>query len=210
LTRQKEELLLSHAAIQLQILIIGEKAMPKLTVEEMRIFLQERSHLARIATVCPDGSPSVVPIWFLYEGGKILITPRKPSAFYANIQREPRVGIAIDEEAARYRKVLIEGAAEILFIPGQDEQWRDVYRRLCCRYVDEESADHYVNETSDQPRALIGVTLAAAKVTTWRMPAADEPYTGIWHKRYYDDGAKMAQSAATGGGTTMGDRLKVT
>lgn len=183
--------------------------MPKLSVDEMHAFLRERSHLARIATVRSDGSPSVVPVWFLHEDDKILITPRKHSAFYANIQQEPRVAITIDEEAARYRKVLVEGGAEILFPPGQDDRWRDVYRRLCCRYVDEESADHYMRETSDQPRALISVTLASAKVTTWRMPASDEPYTGIWHKRYYDKGTKMAESAASGSGTTMGDRLKV-
>ena len=92
--------------------------MPKLTDQEMMDFLAERSHLARIATVRADGSPSVVPVWFIFEGGKVLITPRKHSAFLQNLRREPRVAITIDEEAGRYRKVLFEGTAEILFEPG--------------------------------------------------------------------------------------------
>ena len=53
--------------------------------------------------------PSVVPVWFIFEGGKVLITPRKHSAFLANVQREPRVLITIDEDQGRYRKVLFEG-----------------------------------------------------------------------------------------------------
>jgi PPOX class probable F420-dependent enzyme len=184
--------------------------MPKLTTTEIHEFLQERGHLARIATVKPDGSPSVVPVWFICEDGKILITPRKYSAFYANVQHEPRVAITVDEETGRYRKVLVEGTAQLLFTPGQDDHWRDIYRRIACRYVDDQSADYYLSETLDQPRALIGVELTTAKITTWRMPKEGEAYTGIWHKRYYEAGSKMAQMAAgKGEEAAKGDKLKV-
>ena len=43
----------------------------------------------------------------------------------------------------------------------RDDEWRDLYRRISCRYVDAASADYSINETIDQPRALIGVALAA-------------------------------------------------
>lgn len=183
--------------------------MPKLTVAETHEFLQERGHLARIATVKSDGSPTVVPVWFICEGGKVLITPRKHSAFYANLQRDSRVAITIDEEAGRYRKVLVEGTAQILFTPGQDDQWRDIYHRIACRYVDEQSADYYLSETIDQPRALIGVDLEKAKVTTWRMPKEGEAYTGIWHSRYYEAGSKMRQLADAGSQAGSGEKLKI-
>ena len=49
--------------------------MPKLTQVEVNEFLQERAHLVRIATINTSGAPSVVPVWFVCEGGKILITP---------------------------------------------------------------------------------------------------------------------------------------
>ena len=83
--------------------------MPKLSDHEITEFLGERGHLARIATVRADGSPSVVPVWFIFEDGKVMITPRKHSAFLTNLQREPRVAITVDEDAGRYRKVLFEG-----------------------------------------------------------------------------------------------------
>jgi len=183
--------------------------MPKLTEKEMREFMEERGVVARIATLRTDGAPSVVPVWFVFEGGRILITPRKHSAFYANVQRDPRVAITIDESAGRYRKVLVEGGAEILFKPGNDDRWRDIYRRITCRYVDDQSADYYLTETLDQPRALIGVDLSKARVMTWRMPAEGEPYTGIWHKRYYEPGSKMAQLATSAGNVASGSKLKI-
>src|SRR5215469_10034449 len=173
--------------------------MPKLSQVETDDFLAERNHLARIATVRGDGTPTVVPVWFIHERGSVLITQRKHSAFLANIRSEPRVAITIDEDLGLYRKVLVEGTAKILHEVGEDRKWDDVYRRIACRYVEEAAADFYLSETRDQPRALIGVEFAAAKITTWRMPNADEPYSGIWAKHYYDQGTRMASSDYTGG-----------
>jgi PPOX class probable F420-dependent enzyme len=175
--------------------------MPKLSQIEINDFLAERNHLARIATVHADGTPTVVPVWFIYEHDNVLITPRKHSAFLANIRREPRVAMTIDEDTGLYRKVLVEGIARILHEVGEDRKWDDVYRRIACRYVDDAAADFYLSETRDQPRALIGIKWTTAKITTWRMPKGDEPYTGIWAKRYYDAGTKMASpdyAGATG------------
>ena len=177
--------------------------MPKLTDQEIAEFLGERGHLARIATVRADGSPSVVPVWFIFEDGKVKITPRKHSEFLKNLQREPRVAITVDEDSGRYRKVLFEGKAEILYPVGEDRKWDDVYRRIACRYIDEASADYYLTETKDQPRALIGVERTKAKVTTWRMPGENEPYAGIWAKRYYDSGTKMAKTVSSDTGAKI-------
>jgi PPOX class probable F420-dependent enzyme len=182
--------------------------MPKLSTQEMLDFLAERGHLARIATIMPTGAPSVVPVWFIYENGNVMITPRKHSAFLANLRHDPRVAITIDEEAGSYRKVLFEGNAEILFEVGRDREWDDIYRRIACRYIDEASADYYLAETKDQPRALIGIDCVKARITTWRMPTGDEPYSGIWARRYYEPVSKMAASAGRRSPAT-GEHLKI-
>lgn len=39
--------------------------MPKLTDDDVTAFLDERRHLARIATIDRDGFPRVLPIWFI-------------------------------------------------------------------------------------------------------------------------------------------------
>lgn len=169
--------------------------MPKLTQPEVDAFLTEPGHLLRLGTVDADGLPRVVPIWFIYADGEVLFTPRGPSVFLANIRRDPRVGLSIDEDPLPYRKVSVQGQARIVHEPGNDDAWRDLYRSIAKRYVDDEAADAYVDNTVDQPRALIGVPLAGSKVSTWRMPVAGEDPTGIWHRRYFLDGTMMANLA---------------
>ena len=106
-----------------------------------------------------------------------------------------RIGLSIDEDALPYRKVTLQGVARIVHEPGEDDVWRDLYRTIAKRYVPAESADAYVDSTVDQPRALIGVPLTGAKVSTWRMPIEGEDPTGIWHRRYFLDGTFMAGRA---------------
>lgn len=159
--------------------------MPKLTADELDEFLAERGHILRIGTTDRDGYPSVLPIWFIRQGDDIVFTPRGRSAFLDDIRRDERVGLSIDEDALPYRKVTIRGTARIVHEPGRDDEWRDLYRQIAKRYVPDAAADAYVDGTSDQPRALIAVSLADSRVTTWRMPVGDEDPTSIWHPRYY-------------------------
>lgn len=171
--------------------------MPRLTKAEVDELLDERGHLLRVATVDDDGFPRVVPIWFIRQGDNILFTPRGSSVFLANIRRDPRVGLSIDEDPLPYRKVTARGTARIIHEPGNDDEWRDLYRSIAKRYVDDDVADAYVDNTSDQPRALIAVSMTApdSVTTTWRMPVGDEDATGIWHRRYFLDGTLMANLA---------------
>ena len=80
---------------------------------------------------------------------------------------------------------------------------------LLCIFPDRlPAADYYLSETRDQPRALIAVERARAKVTTWRMPNDDEPYIGIWARRYYATGSKMV-ATAPGASAATGAKIKV-
>lgn len=178
--------------------------MPQLTREEADAFLDEPGHLLRLATIDADGFPRLVPIWFIRRDDEILFTPRGPSVFLGNIRRDPRVALSIDEDPLPYRKVTVQGTARIVHDLGSDDEWRDLYRAIAKRYVPAEGADAYVDNTIDQPRALIGVPLGGgSRTTTWRMPLADEDPTGIWHRRYFLDGTRMAElaDAAEGDGT---------
>lgn len=159
--------------------------MPALSPDEVEAFLGEREHLVRIATVDATGAPHVVPAWFLYREGRILMTPRERSSWWGHVQREPRVALTVDEGEPPYRKVVVRGAAEVLNQPGDDDAWRDVYRQLTCRYVSEQAADAYLTSTWQEPRALLAVPCDPAAVTTWRMPLAGEDPRGIWAARYY-------------------------
>jgi PPOX class probable F420-dependent enzyme len=169
--------------------------MPKLTRAERDAFLGETGFMMDIATVDAAGAPLTTPIWFVHEEGRIWFTPRQHSEWLRNIRNDPRVALCIDEHDMPYRKVVIRGRAEVVHEVGNDDAWRDRYRRIAARYIPQDAADAYVDGTDDQPRALCSVTLADAEVRTWRMPVGDEPYHGIWAQRYWTDDAKVKRDA---------------
>ena len=169
--------------------------MPNMTGAERDAFLSEPGVLLHIGTVRADGSPLVTPIWFIYQAGSILFTPREKSVWYECLKRDPRVTLCIDEQPLPYRKVIVDGTISIEHDLGDDDVWRNLYERIAARYVPETAAAAYVRNTIDQPRALLKVNLNSAKVTTWRMPIDDEPNTGIWHSRYYAEGSDYARKS---------------
>ena len=175
--------------------------MPPLTDSERDAFLREPGVLMRIATLTDDGAPNVTPIWFIHEDDCIYFTPRERSQWFANLRNDPRVALCIDEQPLPYRKVILEGIAEMVHDVGNDDAWRDQYRRIAQRYVPADQAEDYVQGTIDQPRALFRLPLNAAKLRSWRMPIEDEPQHGIWHERYYREGSLMAESVEAEGKT---------
>ncbi len=161
--------------------------MPSLTSAEMAAFLAEPGHLVRIGTIRPDGSPLVVPTWFIARDDQVLITPRARSGFFGDIERDPRVCLSIDEATHPFRKVTVRGRAEIVYGRGDDDRWRDIYRAMAVRYMTDTDADAYLSLTRDVPRSLLGVDLSAGRseVSTWRLPLPDEGPTTFWARRYW-------------------------
>ncbi len=170
--------------------------MPKLTDTEIEELFAEPGHLARIATVDDDGMPRVVPLWFIERDGQLLFTPRTPAVIWRNLQRDPRLAMSIDEEAHPWRKVTVQGVATVVHQPGNDDDWRDLYREIARRYVPDGAADDYVDGTDDQPRALCAVDLSAdtTRMSSWRMPRRGEDIRGVWHQRYYGAGTKWSDA----------------
>ena len=169
--------------------------MPRMTTDERNSFLAEPGVLMRIATVLPDGSPLVTPIWYLFEEGAIWFTPREKSEWFDNLRRDPRVCLSIDEESMPYRKVLVQGSVELVADIGRDDDWRDRYRRIAARYVDPVGAEAYIQATLDQSRGLYRLATAEARVRCWRMPLPGEDYSGIWHSKYYRPGTQLKGGA---------------
>tara|TARA_R110002096_G_scaffold19729_5_gene65775 strand:- start:1704 stop:2237 length:534 start_codon:yes stop_codon:yes gene_type:complete len=169
--------------------------MPRLKPTERDQFLAEPGIMMTIATVDSDGAPLVTPIWFVHEEGRIWFTPRQHSEWLKHLRNDSRVALCIDEQVMPYRKVVVRGRADIIHEVGNDDAWRDRYRRIAGRYIPADDANAYVDGTDDQPRALCAVDLAGAEVRSWRMPVAGEAYDGIWAKRYWTEDAKIKQTA---------------
>jgi nitroimidazol reductase NimA-like FMN-containing flavoprotein (pyridoxamine 5'-phosphate oxidase superfamily) len=163
--------------------------MPVLSKLERDEFLNTPGVILRIAVTRSDGSPLVTPIWHIFLDDYIYFTPRERSGWFQCLRNDPRAALCIDEEVLPYRKVVIEGSAELVHDIGEDDLWRDLYRKIAGRYVPGEGAKAYVQNTIHEPRGLFRVPLAGSKVRSWRMPMEGEAQEGIWHQRYYQDPA---------------------
>ena len=138
--------------------------MPTLDDAEREDFLNTRGVLLRVAVVRADGSPLVTPIWYLHENGCIYFTPRARSEWFQCLRRDPRVALCIDEETLPYRKVVVEGEAELIHDVGEDDAWRDRYRRIAERYLPPEGAARlHPQHHRRAPRSLYRVSLSNAR-----------------------------------------------
>lgn len=84
-----------------------------MTDEERQLFLSAQ-RTCRVATVGGDGSPHVTPLWFVWDGAALWLTSILRSQRWADLQRDPRVSVAIDSgtEFMELHGVEIRGRAE--------------------------------------------------------------------------------------------------
>ena len=71
--------------------------------------LQEKKAIAGLATVMPDGSPQVTPVWFDYAAGMVRVNTAKGRVKARNLQPGARVALLIVDPDNPYRYVQIRG-----------------------------------------------------------------------------------------------------
>lgn len=153
-----------------------------MTKEQVDRFLRG-PHLARVATVKPDGTPFVVPVWFEWDGKDLFVVGRYRSGWVEYVKNNPAVAVVIDEAKIPLRKVIIEGTAEIV---GSD--WTAIGKRMAVRYLGPRIGPRYLKDTLDQPRYVIKIT--SKRMTTWYVPRKFAGGKEAWHYRYYVPGTK--------------------
>lgn len=96
----------------------------------------EAPNFGYLATVMPDGSPQVSPVWVDLEGDLVLINTATGRVKEQNMRREPRVAISIADKDNQYEKVDIRGrVAE--FVEG-DEAYAHI-DKLAQKYMGQEN-----------------------------------------------------------------------
>lgn len=85
----------------------------------IRDFLSHGTRTASLATVLPDGTPHVMPVWFVLDGDQIVFTTPADSAKGRNIRRDPRVALVVDDEEPPYAFVHLRGTAAISTDPEE-------------------------------------------------------------------------------------------
>jgi PPOX class probable F420-dependent enzyme len=70
---------------------------------------QQKKILANLATVMPDGSPQVTPVWFDYQGGLLRVNSVKGRVKTRNMSEGARVALAIVDPENPFRYIQIRG-----------------------------------------------------------------------------------------------------
>jgi PPOX class probable F420-dependent enzyme len=71
--------------------------------------LTEKKSLANLATLQPDGSPQVTPVWFDYTDGKIRVNTAKGRVKARNLSDGSKVALSIVDPDNDYRYVQVRG-----------------------------------------------------------------------------------------------------
>jgi PPOX class probable F420-dependent enzyme len=76
---------------------------------------------AHLATLMPDGSPQVSPVWLDVEGDQIIINTAQGRVKDRNMQRDPRVALSVTDPDNPYRSLMIRGRIVDITTEGADD-----------------------------------------------------------------------------------------
>jgi PPOX class probable F420-dependent enzyme len=110
--------------------------------EECREFLLQGTRTGKLATVRADGRPHVVPIWFDIDEDTLVFMTGQISVKLANIRRDPRVCLCVDDETPPFAYAQIEGTVEINEEPESAEMLRWA-TRIGGRYMGADQAEAF-------------------------------------------------------------------
>ena len=71
--------------------------------------LQQKTAFANLATIMPDGTPQVTPVWFDYTDGKIRVNSAKGRVKSRNMREDAPVALSILDPENPYRYIQIRG-----------------------------------------------------------------------------------------------------
>src|ERR1700693_4684141 len=82
--------------------------------------LQHKKAFANLATLMPDGSPQVTPVWFDYKDGRIRVNTAKGRVKARNMKEGAPVALAIMDPDNAYRYIQVRGRVRRITENGGD------------------------------------------------------------------------------------------
>jgi hypothetical protein len=160
-----------------------------LSEEELGDFLAspDSRWLIKIAFLDEEGWPSVVPVWYQWDGEAFLVVGRKKSEWVQHLKRNPRCAICIEEKETpprgANRKVLAQCTASVVEGPvtAEGSKWLPVANEMAVRYLGPNGAE-LLAPSRQWERYLVKLTPRNGRILTWQ--GTD------WHKRYFEPGQR--------------------
>ncbi|MFD8143990.1 PPOX class F420-dependent oxidoreductase [Streptomyces sp. NPDC059708] len=106
-----------------------------------------------IATIQPDGSPQVSPVWVKRDGSDVLISTTVGRRKEKNLRRDPRVTVLLQPFDAPYTYAEIRGTAELTTEGGQE-----LIDELSVKYTGKKYREFNPSSVDDAPRVVVRIT----------------------------------------------------
>lgn len=95
--------------------------MPEIPPDFQDLF--EKKTFAHVATLMPDGTPHVTPVWIDYDPdeNRMLVNTAKGRQKHVNVENDPRVGVSMTDPDDPYRALSVVGEVDELTEEGAAE-----------------------------------------------------------------------------------------
>jgi PPOX class probable F420-dependent enzyme len=118
-------------------------------------FISGPTRTAKVATVRADGRPHVAPVWFVLDADDIVFTTSAGTVKAANLRRDPRISICVDDERPPFSFVMIEGTARLSEDPDELLRWAT---EIGGRYMGAGQAEAFGRRNAVPGELLVHVT----------------------------------------------------
>ncbi|MEE1810216.1 PPOX class F420-dependent oxidoreductase [Streptomyces sp. BE133] len=106
-----------------------------------------------VATIQPDGSPQVSPVWVKRDGEDLLISTTVGRRKEKNLSRDPRVSVVVQPFDAPYTYAEIRGTATLTTEGGQE-----LIDELSVKYTGKKYAEFNPESGADDERVVVRIT----------------------------------------------------
>ena len=131
-----------------------------MTPDQIDAYLSE-PRIADLATINPDGSPHIAPVWYRYDGDVVKVFTQHTAVKLRNIRHDPRVALSIATHSEPYGYVIVSGTAVI-----SDEGIPDEVRQMAIHYKGEAEGETYIREALAQFTFRL-ITITPTKMSGW-------------------------------------------
>lgn len=106
-----------------------------------------------VATIQPDGSPQVSPVWVKRDGDDVLISTTVGRRKEQNLARDPRVSVVVQPADAPYTYAEIRGEAALV-----SEGAQELIDELSVKYTGKKYAEFNPASGEDDARVIVRIT----------------------------------------------------
>ncbi|MFJ6793804.1 PPOX class F420-dependent oxidoreductase [Streptomyces sp. NPDC091268] len=105
-----------------------------------------------VATIQPDGSPQVSPVWVKRDGDDVLFSTTVDRQKYKNLTRDPRVSVVAQPAESPYTYAEIRGTAEVTADPD-----RELIDELSLKYTGKKYPQFNPASANDADRVIVRI-----------------------------------------------------